>query len=257
MMNLSHYFELKEFRQMVLYENIAEFYDEIFPLKQTRLNFIDSFLKDKSRVLDIGCATGELPLVLSKKGHQVVGIDLDEKMIELAREKTKRMGLNTGFFIKDMIKIGEDFSPKSFDAVLCLGNTLVHLEKPKKIEKVFMGIHKVLKSGGILMVQVVNYDRILSGGVKELPLLESKNFIFRREYRYHEADHRIRFLTYLTIKKNGKVIKSSEMLYPLTFQELKDALEDAGFFKFQFFGSESKIPYDKTSPALVAVAEKP
>jgi glycine/sarcosine N-methyltransferase len=241
---------------MALYENIAEFYDEIFPLKQTRMNFIEPFLKDNSSILDIGCATGELALVLSKKGHQVVGIDLDEKMIELAGEKTKRSGLNTKFFIKDMKKIGEDFSPKSFHAVLCFGNTLVHLENPGKIEEVFMGIHKVLKNSGILMAQVVNYDRILSGGINELPLLENENFIFRREYCYQEADHRIRFLTYLTIKKNGKVIKSSEMLYPLTFQELKDALEDAGFFKFQFFGSESKIPYDKTSPALAAIAEK-
>jgi len=242
---------------MALYEKIAEFYEEIFPLKQTRLDFIDCFLKNRSRILDIGCATGELALALAKKGHHVVGIDLDEKMIELAREKTKRLGLNTGFFIKDMAKIGADFPPASFDAVLCFGNTLVHLENPGKIKEVFIGIHKVLKSGGILMVQVVNYDRILSGGIAELPLLENENFIFRREYRYHKADHHIQFLTQLTIKKNGEVIKSSETLYPLTFQELKDALDHAGFSKLQFFGSESKIPYDKNSPALFAVAEKP
>ncbi len=241
---------------MALYEKIAEFYEEIFPLKQTRLDFIDCFLENSSRILDIGCATGELALALAKKGHQVKGIDLDEKMIELAREKTKRLGLNTGFFIKDMAKIREDFSPASFDAVLCFGNTLVHLENPGKIKEVFIGIHKVLTSGGILMVQVVNYDRILSGGIKELPLLETKNFIFRREYRYDETGHCIQFLTHLTIKKNGEAIKSSETLYPLTFQELKDALDHAGFSKLQFFGSESKLPYDKTSPALVAIAEK-
>jgi 2-polyprenyl-3-methyl-5-hydroxy-6-metoxy-1,4-benzoquinol methylase len=256
MLNLNHYYEPKEFRQMALYENIAKFYDEIFPLKQTRLNFIESFLKNNLKVLDIGCATGELALALAKKGHQVVGIDLDEKMIALAREKTKRLGLNTEFFIKDMIKIGEGFSPASFDAVLCFGNTLVHLENPGKIKGFFIGIHKVLKSGGILLVQVVNYDRILSGGIKELPLLKNENFIFRREYRYDEVDHRIRFLTHLTIKKNGEVVKSSETLYPLTSRELKDALDHAGFSKLQFFGSEGKMPYDKNSPALVATAEK-
>jgi hypothetical protein len=93
-------------------------------------------------------------------------------------------------------------------------------------------------------------------GIKELPLLENENFIFRREYHYDEADHHIQFLTHLNIKKNAEVVKSSETLYPLTFQELKDALEHAGFFKFQFFGSEDKMPYSKNSPALVAITEK-
>ena len=241
---------------MALYENIAEFYDEIFPLKQTRLDFIDSFLKNNLRMLDIGCATGELALALAKKGHHVVGIDLDEKMTALARGKAKRLELKTEFFIKDMTKIGSDFNPASFDTVLCFGNTLVHLDNLEKIKEVFIGVHKALKNGGIFLVQVVNYDRILSGGIKELPLLENENFIFRREYHFNEVDHRIRFLTHLIIKKSGEVIKSSETLYPLTFQELKDALEHAGFFKFQFFGSEGKMPYDKNSPALVAVAIK-
>ena len=241
---------------MALYENIAEFYDEIFPLKQTRLDFIDSFLKNNLKVLDIGCATGELALALAKKSHHLVGIDLDGKMIALAGQKAKKQGLKTEFFIKDMTRIGEDFSPASFDAVFCFGNTLVHLENPKKMKEVFIGIHKVLKSGGIFLVQVVNYDRILSEGVKELPLLESEHFTFRREYCYDEIDHRIRFLTHLTIKKNGEVIKSSETLYPLTFRELKDALDHAGFSKLQFFGGETKIPYNKNSPALIAFSQK-
>lgn len=241
---------------MALYENIAELYDEIFPLKQTRLDFIESFLKNNLRVLDIGCATGELALALKKKGHQVVGIDLDEKMIALAGQKAKKQGLKTEFSIKDMTKIGEDFSPGSFGAVLCFGNTLVHLENPGKIKEVFIGIHKVLKIGGIFLVQVVNYDRILAGGIKELPLLESENFIFRREYRYDEAEHSIQFLTHLTIKKKGEVVKSSETLYPLTSRELKDSLDHAGFSQLQFFGGETKIPYDKNSPALIAFAQK-
>lgn len=91
--------------------------------------------------------------------------------------------------------------------------------------------------------------------------LKNKNFYdifhqFRREYHYHESDHCIHFLTYLTMKKNGEIIKSSETLYPLTFRELKDALVNTGFSNLQFFGSESKISYDKKSPALVAIAEK-
>jgi glycine/sarcosine N-methyltransferase len=241
---------------MALYTNIAELYDEIFPLKQTRLNFISSFLKDNSRVLDIGCATGELVLALSAEGHDVVGIDLDEKMIAMAREKAKKQGLNPLFFVQDMTQIGTEFSPGFFDTIICFGNTLVHLENQEKINNVVNDVNKVLKKDGIFLIQIVNYQRILSGGIKELPLLENKNFIFRREYAYNESDHVIRFLTQLTIKKNGGDIKSNEILLPLTFKELRNTLLTARFSHLQFFGDESKMPCDKNSPALIIAAEK-
>ena len=87
---------------MSLYKSIADFYDEIFPLKSARLSFVSSLL-DKSAldILDIGCASGELAFALAKKGHQVVGIDLDRDMVELAREKARRSensGLKIEFF---------------------------------------------------------------------------------------------------------------------------------------------------------------
>lgn len=242
---------------MSLYETIAGFYDELFPLRVSRLAFIDSFLSQAGRtVLDIGCASGELALALAKKGHHPVAIDLGREMIALAAAKAKKQGLKVDFLVKDMSELGDDFSPGSFEAVICFGNTLVHLENPAAMQKVFGSIYKVLSRGGRVMVQVVNYDRVLSQGIKTLPLLESKHFSFRREYRYHEVEHRIDFITHLTNKKSGQVLTSTERLYPLRFSELKQILGDAGFSRLQFFGSEDKVPYDAASPALVAVARK-
>jgi 2-polyprenyl-3-methyl-5-hydroxy-6-metoxy-1,4-benzoquinol methylase len=242
---------------MSLYDHIAEFYDEIFPLKETRLSFVDSFLgKSGLAVLDIGCATGGLALALAKKGHHVVGIDLDGKMVELAGQKTKKTGLKAEFFIMDMAKIGVEFSSAYFDAVLCLGNTLVHLESLEKIEEFLVAAGKVLKKRGMVIIQIVNYDRILADGIKELPLLENEKFIFRREYHDNGTAQRIQFLTYLTLKESGQVIKNSETLYPLTSRELNHALIDAGFPDLQFFGSDSKTVYDKKSPALVVIGKK-
>jgi glycine/sarcosine N-methyltransferase len=242
---------------MPLYDHIAEFYDEIFPLKETRLSFVDSFLnRDNLTVLDTGCASGELALALSKKGHHVTGIDLDRKMVELAGQKAKETNSTAKFFIKDMAGIGSDFPPACFDAVLCFGNTLVHLENLEKIKEFLSSVWKVLKKEGLFLLQIVNYDSILSDGINELPLLTSENFLFRREYHYNRTAHRIHFLTYLTVKKSGRIIKNSETLYPLTFKELNHALSDAGFSDVQFFGSDSKAAYEKNSPALIAAAKK-
>jgi len=241
---------------MSLYKSIADFYDEIFPLKSARLSFVSSLLnKSALDILDIGCASGELALALAKNGHHVFGIDLDPNMVELAREKagsSENSGLQVEFYEKDMLKVGTDFSPSSFDAVLCFGNTLVHLENLEKMEELFRGVFKVLKKGGIFILQVVNYDRVLSEGVKELPLIERENFTFHRKYHVDRVKHRIGFHTRLVIKETGQVLAGSETLYPLTFKELNSTLVRAGFTELQFFGNESKAPFSKESPALIA-----
>lgn len=244
-------------RSASLYESIAAYYDEIFPLKETRLSFVNALLKGEDlSVMDIGCATGTLALALAKKGHDVTGIDLDRDMVETAREKAEAGGLEIDFLVKDMSSVGTDFMPSSFDAVLCFGNTLVHLENPGKMDVFFRGVLTVLKEGGFLALQIVNYQRVLDERVTELPQIESENFIFRRKYVYEKKTHRIRFHGGLRIKDSGVLQGSVEILYPLTFGELKTALTNAGFSQLLFFGTEKKTPYEKDSPALIAIAFK-
>jgi len=243
---------------MSLYEKISGYYDELFPLKKARLSFISSFLeKEGMSILDIGCASGELALALTKEGHQVFGIDLNRDMVHLAREKAKSLGLSlkVEFLERDMTNIGTDFLPAFFDAVLCFGNTLVHLENLGKIEEFFKGVLKILKNKGIFILQIVNFDRVLAEDIKELPIIESENFTFQREYLYDRVSHRIRFQGGVTEKKSGTIKKYNESLYPLIFKELRTALIGTGFSQLQFFGDESKAPYTKQSPALIAVAE--
>lgn len=244
---------------MSLYKTISRYYDELFPLKKARLDFITSFLKgDGLSVIDIGCAAGASALALAKAGHRVIGIDLNRDMVESAREKAQKSGLSSkaAFFVKDMTGVGSSFPPSSFDAVLCFGNTLVHLENPVKMEEFFSGVLKTLKDDGVFIAQIVNYDRILAEGVGELPLIESKACRFRREYTFDPTAHRIRFKTYLTVKETGAVRESTESLYPLTSLELRTALENAGFTGVRFFGSENKDAYNRRSPALIATAQK-
>ena len=240
-----------------LYESIAAYYDEIFPLKKTRLSFVSSLLNGEDlSLMDIGCATGSLALALSEIGHDVVGIDLDRDMVERAREKAKAVGVETEFQVKDMSELGTDFMPSSFDAVFCLGNTLVHLENPAKMEAFFRAVLTVLKDGGLFALQIVNYQRVLDNGITELPRIENDRLIFSREYVYEKETHRIRFHGSVRVKSSGVQQGSVEILYPLTFDELNAALANAGFSGKQFFGNENKSPYDKNSPALIAVAWK-
>jgi len=242
---------------MALYDDIAGFYSEIFPVKKARLEFIDSVIdRDDIRILDIGCASGELALALAQKGYRVFGIDRYKKMLQVAESRARERGSSAEFRPLDMIDIGGYFPSASFDLVLCFGNTLPHMDGPEQVGAFLAGVFFVLRAGGRLVVQIVNYDRILAQGIKELPLLESENYIFQRRYEDVRSGRYLRFVSELTVKKSGRLIKNNHRLYPLTAGELSEAISSAGFSSFSFLGDEAGHPYSQDSPGLLAIADK-
>ncbi len=70
-----------------------------------------------AKILDIGCGTGSLSLVLAKLGHQVTGIDLSPKMVEQAKAKADEAGMPINFAI--MGASSPDFPSHSFDGIVC------------------------------------------------------------------------------------------------------------------------------------------
>lgn len=59
------------------------------------------------RVLDVGCGTGFLSLLLAELGHQVTGVDLTEEMIDLALQKAEKLGLDVEFRIGDAEQLSD------------------------------------------------------------------------------------------------------------------------------------------------------
>ena len=133
-------------------------------------------------VLDVGCGTGELGLLFAELGHHVTGLDISEKMLAKAREKTSKKVFDSTFKKGD----AEDppFGAGTFDAVVSrhLLWTLPHPDTAVKNWK------KVLKKGGALIV----IDGLWNGGLIErktrqfisdlLTLLVERKYPRRRHY---------------------------------------------------------------------------
>ena len=78
--------------------------------------FNSVFPKGKLKILDVGCGTGEISLILAGMGHQVTGLDLSDKMMEKGRVKAKERGLMINFQLGDAEN--PPFEEGSFDVVI-------------------------------------------------------------------------------------------------------------------------------------------
>lgn len=70
-----------------------------------------------AKILDIGCGTGSLSLVLAEQGYKVHGIDLSPKMVALARAKADKAGLAINFEVMDAAE--PKFPGQSFTGIVC------------------------------------------------------------------------------------------------------------------------------------------
>ncbi|HUV08043.1 MAG TPA: class I SAM-dependent methyltransferase [Spirochaetia bacterium] len=249
---------------MEFYESISAHYDEIFPASREAISFLDRRAGTHGRILDIACGTGGHALGLSDLGHRVTGIDLDRTMIERAKEKAEARDVQ--FYAGDMLGLGQVLrpykksGPVNFDLVYCIGNSIVHLSSHGEIARVLKDVSGLLDTGGHLVVQIVNYDRILRERIMELPSLQSKTsgLLFKRAYDFKPGDGHVMFTTELIVKESGeeKRIRNSIPLLILTSDALKKLAAEAGFGEIALFGSFDGSAYGDESFALILSASK-
>lgn len=233
---------------MGFYEELSRYYDQVFPVEAADMEYINKALQGAGRVLDIGCGTGNKTVLLAAKGRTVLGIDSDPAMI--ARADADNVVQGVSYEVLDMRDLGARFHKDAFDGVVCLGNTLAHLDGLAAISGLVEEVARILEKDGVVVLQILNYDRILDQNIRALPVLEGKNVRFER---YYEPEGpRLHFRTRLSVKASGEHFGNDVLLYPLRRGELDAMLLASGFSGVEWYGGFRGEPYDGVSlPALV------
>ena len=261
-------------KQNQFYTSISKFYSEIFPYQPVQLQFVKNRVGDLAgkHILDIGCATGELSIQIANSGAKVTGIDLNEDLLSQAigcsvfparwsggrsadslKRESEFAPPNPKFQTGNMLDLETDFQPAQFDAVLCFGNTLVHLQTHELMQQMLKGVFVVLKPGGQFLLQILNYDFILGEQVSELPTIETENIRFDRKYSFEENNPLIRFQTELTLKKENKTISNETILFAIKSTGLVELLQNTGFVGIELFSNFKQEPFGgKHLPMVVS-----
>lgn len=239
------------------YSSIAPYYQYIFPFNPTQIEFLKHVLPyNGARVLDVGCATGDLAFALTHFGFPTWAFDFDEQMVQIAQKTKQEDSMFPVFEQLDMRQIDERLPESYFDTVICFGNTLVHLLNDDDIRKFIQAAYKVLLTEGKMAIQILNYQYILENQVKSLPTIDNEHIRFERNYEFGSKSELIDFNTKLTIKSTGQEIKNSTKLYAIQPNKLQELLEDAGFLSIKFFGNFNREPLTATSLPLVLTCQK-
>ncbi|MEG6616023.1 class I SAM-dependent methyltransferase [Peptococcaceae bacterium 1198_IL3148] len=245
-----------------MYNNLAQYYDYIFPAGQNQLNFFKHMFAEHkiNSVLDLACGSGNYSLEFARWGLDVVGVDFEEAMVRLAKQKAVNAGIEqVNFLVGDMRDLSDLQQP--FDAIICIGNSLVHLLTDDDLNKALHEMNRLLKPNGLLILQILNYDYIIEKGITTLPDItnQAAGLVFTRQYE-SRADGLIDFNTALILNdgyKQRSLDTGTVPLRPLRPQELEKFLLNNGFKAANFYGDFKSTPLQiKNHMTLVATTIK-
>ncbi|MFI3237125.1 MAG: class I SAM-dependent methyltransferase [Lachnospiraceae bacterium] len=141
------------------YNDINE--DERFNMRSKNIEFIvtkkyiDKYLKQGDKILEIGAGTGRYSLYYADKGYTVNAIELVEKNLEELKRK-----INSKHNIRAIQGNALDLSmyeDNSFDVTLVLG-PMYHLFTKEDKLKALSEATRVTKNNGILFVAYIQFD---------------------------------------------------------------------------------------------------
>jgi demethylmenaquinone methyltransferase/2-methoxy-6-polyprenyl-1,4-benzoquinol methylase len=110
------------------------------------------------RALDLATGTGDIAFALAAGGAEVVGLDITQRMIELARAKAGARWPRCSFVVGDMLAL--PFPSRSFDLV----TTGYGLRNVPDLAVAIEEIGRVLKPGGVVLS--LDFDRPANGFVR-------------------------------------------------------------------------------------------
>ncbi|BBY17034.1 class I SAM-dependent methyltransferase [Mycolicibacterium litorale] len=101
----------------------------------------------RGAVLDAGCGAGEHTILLTERGHDVLGIDFSARAIELARRNAADRGVAARFEVADAMRLDGD---ARFDTVV--DSALFHVFDAADRLRYVDSLRKVCRPGAVVHV---------------------------------------------------------------------------------------------------------
>ena len=117
----------------------------------------------RSPIVDLACGPGRHSLELARRGHAVIGVDLSEPFLVMARAAASRLDKTTTppacFLCGDLRHLM--FAEDSFDSVLLLGNSFGYFSDDGN--RAILGeMRRILRPGGLICLEVTHREAYLA-----------------------------------------------------------------------------------------------
>lgn len=232
--------------------NEAADYDALFRYIQKELathGVTDGILAD------LGCGTGDLTLMLTQAGYDVIGIDRSEEMLSVLREKADELGLTGRLLLLRQDLMNLDLYG-TIRAAVSTFDTYSHIGPLERFEQAIHNAAYFMEKGGVFVFDLntpYKHQHILAGQTFDI---EAEDALCHWTNAYDESTGRVDITIDITYHDTGEHFKESFCEYSYPLETVTALLQHYGFSVARVVDGEDFGPVRPDSPRWMITAIK-
>lgn len=211
-------------------------------------------MKPPMKVLDLGCGHGRHANELAARGYEVVGVDLVEGFLDVARKEQEERGPSPNGGSVQFLRgdIGTFESPPMFDRAVCLFDAFGFFDDAHSIATL-RNAHRALVADGMFALDIRTREFMVR--LPPAAVLDKGNgdMMIDRHHFDIESGRLVDRRTYLRAGKQREVMFSVRLY---AFTEIRLILESIGLRVVSAYGGFDASPMAQSKSRTIIIAKK-
>ena len=194
--------------------------------------------KDSGIAIDLGAGCGFQSIPLAQAGYSVTAIDVDSKLLNELRRNRGELKID---IVQDDLANFDKVVQSDAELIICMTDTILHLDSEDKVKSVFSKVGKNLESGGKFVLSFRDLTYELKELDRFLPVKSDENIIMTCFLEYepetvkvHDIVYKKRIGRWELFKSYYRKLRLSEkwvinQLYACNLKNIKSSVERNGF----------------------------
>ncbi len=180
--------------------------------------------------IDLGAGCGFQSIPLAKAGYSVTAIDIDAKLLNELNNNCGELQINT---VQDDLENFDLNTKKGVELIVCMTDTIVHLESKEKVISVFDKVFQALENEGKFVLTFRDLTHELEDLDRFMQVKSDENTIFTCFLEYEPDTVKVHDIIYKKITGRWELVKSFYRKLRLSERWIAEQLSNCGLKKIE------------------------